>query len=43
MRKAGFSSVELGQVLYPWDESLPGAADFADQPRSWDWFFTARP
>ena len=37
MAKAGFSSVALGQVLYPWDDSLAGGADFADHPRSWDW------
>jgi SAM-dependent methyltransferase len=43
LAKAGFSSVELGQVLYPWDESLAGGADFADHPRSWDWSFAARP
>ena len=43
LTKAGFSSVELDQVLYPWDESLAGGADFADHPRSWDWSFVARP
>jgi hypothetical protein len=42
MAKAGFASVELGQVLYPWDESMAGGADFADHPRSWDWSFVAR-
>ncbi len=43
MTKAGFRSVELDRVLYPWDESMTGGADFADHPRSWDWFFVARP
>ncbi len=43
MAKAGFASVELGQVLYPWDESMAGAEDFGDHPRSWDWWFLARP
>ncbi|MBX6315547.1 MAG: class I SAM-dependent methyltransferase [Isosphaeraceae bacterium] len=43
LRKAGFASVELGQVLYPWDDSLPEGPAFVDQPRSWDWSFTARP
>ena len=43
LTKAGFSSVELAQVLYPWDECLAGGAEFADQPRSWDWSFVARP
>jgi SAM-dependent methyltransferase len=42
-RKAGFAHVELGQVLYPWDENIVGGAEFADHPRSWDWFFVARP
>jgi len=41
--KAGFSSVELDQLLYPWDESMAGGSDFADHPRSWDWAFVARP
>ena len=43
LTKAGFRSVELAKVLYPWDESLPGGVAFADRPRSWDWSFTARP
>lgn len=42
LRKAGFASVELDRVLYPWDESVPGGDQFADQPRSWDWSFVAR-
>ena len=43
MAKAGFTSVELDQVLYPWDESLAGGAELGDHPRSWDWSFQARP
>jgi len=43
MAKAGFASVELGQVLYPWDDSLAGGPDLAGFPRSWDWSFLARP
>ena len=43
MTKAGFAEVELGKVLYPWDESIAGWAELADYPRSWDWFFQARP
>jgi len=43
MTKAGFASVELGHVLYPWDDSLAGSADLAEFPRSWDWSFLARP
>jgi SAM-dependent methyltransferase len=42
LTKAGFGSVELAKLHYPWDESLPGGPDFADYPRSWDWSFTAR-
>ncbi len=41
--KAGFTAVELDQVLYPWDESMAGGADLAHYPRSWDWSFLARP
>jgi SAM-dependent methyltransferase len=41
LRKAGFSHVAMSQVLYPWDESVPGGTEFADQPRSWDWSFVA--
>lgn len=43
MTKAGFASVALDQVLYPWDESLAGGTDFADKPKSWDWSFRALP
>jgi SAM-dependent methyltransferase len=43
LRKAGFSSVALDQVRYPWDDSIPGGAEFADHPRSWDWSFIATP
>jgi SAM-dependent methyltransferase len=42
MTKAGFASVELDRVLYPWDESLAGSAELAEYPRSWDWSFLAR-
>src|SRR3954447_15559515 len=42
LTKAGFASVELGHVLYPWDDSLAGSADLAAYPRSWDWSFLAR-
>lgn len=42
LSKAGFSSVELGQLLYPWDDSLACGPDLADHPRSWDWSFAAR-
>lgn len=41
--KAGFRSIKLEQLLYPWDDSLAGGLEFADHPRSWDWSFTARP
>jgi len=41
MTKAGFPSVKLEQVLYPWDENMAGGAEFADYPKSWDWFFAA--
>ena len=43
MLKAGFASVELDKVLYPWDESLAHGAELAQYPRSWDWTFIARP
>jgi SAM-dependent methyltransferase len=42
LRKAGFASVELVKLLYPWDEDIAGGEAFADQPKSWDWTFTAR-
>ncbi|MGE3818867.1 MAG: methyltransferase domain-containing protein [Isosphaeraceae bacterium] len=42
LAKAGFATVELGQVRYPWDESVPGGTEFSEHPRSWDWAFTAR-
>jgi SAM-dependent methyltransferase len=43
LRKAGFTQVRLERVLYPWDDSVYGGADFSDHPRSWDWSFIARP
>jgi SAM-dependent methyltransferase len=43
MTKAGFASVALDHVLYPWDDSLAGSAELAGFPRSWDWSFLARP
>ena len=42
LTKAGFRSVELDRVLYPWDDSLAGSDELADCPRSWDWFFLAK-
>lgn len=41
LRKAGFATVRLDRVLYPWDDSVYGGEGFADQPRSWDWSFVA--
>jgi SAM-dependent methyltransferase len=43
LTKAGFSSVRLAKVLYPWDENLPCSESLASLPRSWDWFFEAKP
>ncbi len=43
LKKAGFSKVRIEKVLYPWDDSMYGGEDFTNQPRSWDWAFTARP
>ncbi len=43
LHKAGFHSVTLAKLLYPWDDDIAGGAAFADQPPSWDWTFTARP
>ena len=40
--KAGFTSITLGKVLYPWDESAGSVEELAGFPRSWDWFFQAR-
>ncbi|MEW4567930.1 class I SAM-dependent methyltransferase [Tautonia sp. JC769] len=42
LRKAGFRSIKLEQVLYPWDANLPLGQEFTDHPRSWDWAFEAR-
>ena len=41
--KAGFRSLTLDQLLYPWDESITGGVEFSDHPKSWDWTFHARP
>ena len=42
LHKAGFASVSLDQLLYPWDDSLAHGPDFAEHPKSWDWSFVAR-
>jgi SAM-dependent methyltransferase len=39
LAKAGFTSVTIGKVLYPWDDSLADADELSEFPRSWDWFF----
>jgi SAM-dependent methyltransferase len=39
--KAGFTSIRLAKVLYPWDDSLAGADELTGFPPSWDWFFQA--
>jgi SAM-dependent methyltransferase len=41
LTKAGFRSIALAKVLYPWDDSLANAEELAEFPRSWDWFFRA--
>jgi SAM-dependent methyltransferase len=41
LAKAGFRNVALERLLYPWDESLPGGAELAEYPQSWDWAFRA--
>ena len=43
LAKAGFSSVLLDQLLYPWDESIARGPELSHHPRSWDWTFHARP
>jgi SAM-dependent methyltransferase len=42
LKKAGFASIVLDRLYYPWDESIIGGDEFADQPKSWDWTFVAR-
>lgn len=41
-KKAGYTSLVIQKVLYPWDDNVPGDDDLAEFPRSWDWFFQAR-
>jgi hypothetical protein len=43
LRKAGFRSIALEKLLYPWDDQMIGGPVFADQPPSWDWSFRALP
>jgi SAM-dependent methyltransferase len=42
LKKAGFTSIELAKVLYPWDDALAGSDQLAGFPPSWDWFFRAK-
>jgi hypothetical protein len=39
--RAGFGSIRLAKVLYPWDDALAGSEELAGFPPSWDWFFEA--
>jgi SAM-dependent methyltransferase len=41
LARAGFHSIAMAKVLYPWDDSLAGAGELARFPPSWDWFFQA--
>jgi SAM-dependent methyltransferase len=41
LRKAGFESVELVKLEYPWDESLAGYKILKNHPKTWDWTFKA--
>ena len=41
LNKAGFRSMSLDKVLYPWDDSVAGSDALAGFPRNWDWFFQA--
>lgn len=43
LAKAGFRSVRVSKVLYPWDDNFAGGPELAGAPRSWDWFFRAEP
>ena len=43
LKRAGFSTVVLDRVLYPWDDQLTHGPEFAGLPPSWDWSFSARP
>jgi hypothetical protein len=43
LRRAGFSDIRVGKVVYPWrllDD--PAVRDFRGSPGFWDWFVTAR-
>lgn len=41
LRKAGFASVALVKLEYPWDESLAGYKILKNHPKTWDWTFKA--
>jgi SAM-dependent methyltransferase len=43
LARAGFRSITVSKVLYPWDDNFAGGAELADNPPSWDWFFRAEP
>jgi len=36
LQRAGFKGIQLGKVLYPWEEQESSA--FLNEPRTWDWF-----
>jgi SAM-dependent methyltransferase len=43
LRKAGFRSVSMSKVLYPWAGNFAGGPELVGCPPSWDWFFRAEP
>ncbi len=42
LRKAGFTDLVMTKLLYPWDDDIPGGAQFEGLPPSWDWTVSAR-
>jgi SAM-dependent methyltransferase len=43
LSKAGFRSITLDKVLYPWEGNFSGGPELTHCPPSWDWFFRAEP
>jgi SAM-dependent methyltransferase len=43
LARAGFRSITVDKVLYPWDDNFAGGPELAGSPPSWDWFFRAEP
>ncbi len=42
LKKAGFKSIKVKKVYYPWGDAVGDFEDFFGKPRMWDWYVSAK-